>query len=325
MHVPDLLVRALIYSSATWDPYPHSKRPTTTVTVDVTTTKTRTPTVTGTTTTVTTSTTTTKVTKPTETGTTTTATHSNMPPSTITILTTSLLTLTTILPTATAQFPGPIEGLPQCAQTIIFERLANSQCNPASFPCICDELARQQVGEAIRRACSESDFAAYQRFVNTICANIRPVVVNTTTTTARINTTTTATPITRIIPLTTTTGGRNVTITTQQQTATGPFANITTTIIPPPTTAVNPTKQQFTTTRISITTTGPQGQPTTLVSETVLPVAPPTETETEAPSAPFEGGAAPGVKGGEVEVFGVRGVWVLGALMGGTGVVFAWL
>jgi hypothetical protein len=202
-----------------------------------------------------------------------------------------------------------IEGLPQCAQTIIFPRLADSTCNPANFPCICDELQRLRIREAVATACNPDELAQYDNFAARTCqANRRPENVTTTTTVIVISVnTTTPTP---------------VAISTDADPISTDSALISTGAVPISTGAV-PQPQNTTvlystaypisliTSEILIPTTGVNGQPTTITSQIIGPAGPTSTTE------PFTGAAAAVVKFGSVRA------GMLAGAMGLMGLVFA--
>ncbi|KAF2654510.1 hypothetical protein K491DRAFT_717108 [Lophiostoma macrostomum CBS 122681] len=224
-------------------------------------------------------------------------------PSLTSIVTTTLLTITTLIPTTTC-FPqsdifGPIEGLSQCAQTIIFTDIADSQCNPANFPCICDELVRLNVGAQISSTCTVDETAQYNSFVSSICPNNRQPTQPPSTS---VNISTPIPPVSTPAPIPIITGvptpnTTNVTI------PVGPFVNTTITLVAP----------TETTAEILIPTTDVNGQPTTVTSHAVSPVQP------TGPAEPGFSGAA-----GKVEVgFGYARTGLMAGGIGIMGLVFA--
>jgi len=87
---------------------------------------------------------------------------------------TSYLTVTSPAPYGTGDIIGLIEGLHQCSQTIIFECLQSSKCNPTDFPCICTELKAHSIETKIAAACTPDDSAQYLKFQADVCNNIKP-------------------------------------------------------------------------------------------------------------------------------------------------------
>ncbi|KAF2745108.1 hypothetical protein M011DRAFT_479263 [Sporormia fimetaria CBS 119925] len=207
-------------------------------------------------------------------------------PSLTTILTTTL-TLTSLAPSITAQTPSPIIGLRECNQRVLIDRLAGANCNIANIGCICDQVRALRIGKAIRAVCTADEVREYDAFIASRCPPIRQQD------TTRNLTSTTVVPV---IPISTGTGPSNFT------SSLGPFVNTTTQVVMP----------TMVTTDVLVPTTGSNGEPTTVVQETVLPVVP------TGPS--FEGA---GVKGVEMpEWFSGRSAFVVGA-MGIMGLVFA--
>lgn len=77
-----------------------------------------------------------------------------MPTILSTLTSTLFVTLSvTAIPQTPPDIPSAIRGLTDCVQNVLFPLLANSQCNPANFPCICTELARLQARTAVDAAC----------------------------------------------------------------------------------------------------------------------------------------------------------------------------
>ncbi|KAK3203218.1 hypothetical protein GRF29_112g539623 [Pseudopithomyces chartarum] len=71
---------------------------------------------------------------------------------------TSILFVTlsvTAIPQNPPDIPSAIRGLSDCTQDVLFPLLANSQCNPANFPCICIELDRLQARATVADACPD--------------------------------------------------------------------------------------------------------------------------------------------------------------------------
>jgi hypothetical protein len=73
----------------------------------------------------------------------------------------------------------PILRLIKRYQTIVFESLANSACNPSDFLCICNELITLGVAASIATTCIPNEAAQYNAFQQTVCAN-GPFVPTTT-------------------------------------------------------------------------------------------------------------------------------------------------
>ncbi|KAF2687135.1 hypothetical protein K458DRAFT_385958 [Lentithecium fluviatile CBS 122367] len=157
--------------------------------------------------------------------------------STLTSTVTLLATLTSaILQNDTV--PSAMHGLSDCTRGILFPLLANSQCNPANFPCICTEVDRLSAADAVAMFCDFQVLTCSQQI-----AVVPPPVFNTTNVTSTT------------VVLYIATGTSNGT--------TGPFNNVTLIPIGP---AVTNT--------VAIPTTDANGQPTFMTTEVVGPVAP---------------------------------------------------
>ncbi|KAF2244081.1 hypothetical protein BU26DRAFT_569088 [Trematosphaeria pertusa] len=224
--------------------------------------------------------------------------------STITIF----VTLTSGIPQSPPDIPSAIEGLSECAQGVLFPLLADSQCNPGNFPCLCIELDRLGARGKIEEECSREEVAQYDDFQARTCPNPGRVVTppNVTVTTSTI-----VIPIsTGIVP--TGTGSSNF------STTSGPFSNTTATGSPvQPTTPVQPTipvEPSLTTSEVLIPTTGANGEPTTITSQVVSPVQP------TSPSGPEFTGAAAAVEAPE---FGTGRMGLIAGAIGLMGLVFA--
>ncbi|KAH7401135.1 hypothetical protein DE146DRAFT_788609 [Phaeosphaeria sp. MPI-PUGE-AT-0046c] len=89
-------------------------------------------------------------------------------------------TLTSTITASRSHYPppkdivGPIEGLDECSQTIVFEYLANSKCNPADFPCICNELKALGISGKVGAKCSKNVLDQYVRFQDDVCRGVFP-------------------------------------------------------------------------------------------------------------------------------------------------------
>jgi len=180
----------------------------------------------------------------------------------------SILTSTlTGLVTTTSAIPGflvvtdAIRGLSDCTQDVLFPLLANSECNPANFPCICTELQRLNARNAVASKCSPDDLArkassrpnfilvmqltllGYDDFSVATCGNVGRIDTATGTSVAPIIPSTTGTSVALIIPSTTgtsvapiipsTTGAPIVIV--NSTTTQGPFSNGTTASVEPST------------------------------------------------------------------------------------------
>ncbi|KAF1999619.1 hypothetical protein P154DRAFT_576801 [Amniculicola lignicola CBS 123094] len=228
---------------------------------------------------------------------------------------TSILTTTLFITTSTAtpqggNIFGPIEGLSQCAQTIIFDNLNESRCNIGFFPCICDELIARRVGPQISATCTPDESRQYEQFLASICPsnrrpeNVTTPIVNTTTVRSTIPVSTSV-PVSTRVPISTgvpvSTGISNTT------TSAGPFQNTT-------------TAAGGVTTQILVPTTAANGVPTTVTQETVVPVIP----TQEGPGGPAFTGAAAIMEVPEfIQSFGgMRAVAMAGGI-GLMGLVFA--
>ncbi|CAO2658241.1 Nn.00g059640.m01.CDS01 [Neocucurbitaria sp. VM-36] len=187
---------------------------------------------------------------------------------------------------------GPIEGLPQCTQTIVFECLQNSACSPHDFACVCDELYKLNLEGRVNAACP-GDIDQYKKFQWDICnAGKKPE--------PPANVTSTPAPI-----VVYSTGISNVTTTVP-----GPFSNAT--VVVPVTT----TEQQTQT--VHVATTDAAGMPTTIVATIVTPVTIPATTPATTPAAPTDYTGA----GAALEVVSMKSIMVAGA-MGLVGLIFA--
>ncbi|KAF2852808.1 hypothetical protein T440DRAFT_487827 [Plenodomus tracheiphilus IPT5] len=107
-------------------------------------------------------------------------------PSYTTQILTSALTVTSYLTVTssaaqygTGDIISPIEGLAQCSQTIIFDCLQDSKCNPADFPCICAELKAHDIEAKVAAACTPADKDQYLKFEADVCNNVKPYPVAT--------------------------------------------------------------------------------------------------------------------------------------------------
>ncbi|CAI6340500.1 unnamed protein product [Periconia digitata] len=196
--------------------------------------------------------------------------------STLTSTLTVFVTITSALPQEDV-IPSAIEGLSDCAQGVLFPLLANSQCNPADFPCICVELTRLQAEAAVDATCTDDDVDQFLDFQAGQCGtqaaqNLPPpaVIANVTN-----GTKTTTIPV---IPLTTS----NATI---------PVGNGS--VVPPPAPVT-----------LVLPTVGPSGEPATYTTEVY--------GEPEATAAPtFEGagvGSRIGWGGAAAGLVGLMGI-----------------
>ncbi|KAI8936812.1 hypothetical protein NX059_006052 [Plenodomus lindquistii] len=190
-----------------------------------------------------------------------------MPSMTTTKVLTSALTVTSFLTVTTSAKYGagdiiePIEKLGQCSQTIIFDCLKDSKCNPADFPCICAELKTHDIDAKITQACPEEK-DQYLKFATDVCNNIKP------TPGYSVYVTSSAAP-----PMNTTYP------TYPAQSNTYPAKNMTSSAAPPPPPAPSgppgppgpPAPSGPVTSVVTVTLTNSIGLPTTLTSTVVGP------------------------------------------------------
>lgn len=128
-------------------------------------------------------------------------------------------------------------------QTIVFEFLANSKCNPADFPCICNELKAVGISGKVGAKCSKSVLDQYNKFQDDVCRGVIPPT----------------TPSSIII----------ITPSVSSKPTPAPITNTTTTIINGTTTV--PVRV---TSVVVITAKGPDGKPTVVPVVPTIPVAP---------------------------------------------------
>jgi hypothetical protein len=179
---------------------------------------------------------------------------------------TNYFTSTTVSPYPPKDIISPIKDLAECSvsclqlrlpyesllttpqQSILFECLANSKCNPADFACNCEELKTLAIESKIGETCSAADKAQYIAFQDNVCRGVFPTPSSPVSPSSIIVTLSASSkPVsTPVIPI----AIYNTTVT----------ANDTTTTIP----------VKITTTKtLLLTTTDKAGKPTTI--ETVLP------------------------------------------------------
>ncbi|KAF1842585.1 uncharacterized protein K460DRAFT_188676 [Cucurbitaria berberidis CBS 394.84] len=179
---------------------------------------------------------------------------------------------------------GPIEHLSQCAQTVVFECLSTSQCEPHDFACVCEELKKLDLHAKVAAACSAAECLEYDAFQDEVCGYKPAPPASSSSSWAY-------TP--------------------------KPYsANATSSAPPAPvvnTTIVYPTATVTTTQTIQIVTTNSAGQPTTIQS--VVP-PPPAVAKTTAPVAP------PSAYTGAAVAVDAKNVMMAGA-MGLMGLIFA--
>ncbi|KAF2731826.1 hypothetical protein EJ04DRAFT_578812 [Polyplosphaeria fusca] len=192
---------------------------------------------------------------------------------------------------------GPIRGLPPCAQDVVIPALEGACSNEAivTTNCICDNIGRLR--GAVFDSCRgrASDITEFDRFVGNFCPSQRlPLVTIATSAPAPLLPTGTGAPL----------PANNSTI--------GPFNNGTVAPVGPASTEA---PLSFTTSTILIPTTGPNGEPTTIPSETVLPLG--GNPEPTGPATPPFEGEAPALGFGSVRAA------VMGGAIGLMGLVFA--
>ncbi|CBX99771.1 hypothetical protein IAQ61_002996 [Plenodomus lingam] len=213
---------------------------------------------------------------------------------------TSFLTMTSSAQHAGGDIIGPIEGLAQCSQTIIFDCLQDSKCSPTDFPCICDELKAHDIEAKIKAACSAEDNAAYLVFEADVCNNVKPTPYPVSS----------GYPVTSGYPVSSGYPMSSHYPVPPPANSTVPSYNTTSTHVhPTPVTSV-----------IVVTSTNDAGKPTTMHNTVVGPPGPPASPAPPAPSAPV----SPPEYTGAAAVVNVQNAMLAGGV-GFMGLIFAGL